>query len=121
MRLGVVLRVLSLISLIVSLFMIFPLALAVCDGAAGRLAFFASLAVGPLSFIGLMTPHLARRSGAVSIDKQLPVAALYGAALMLVADWLGRYLIFPYEIGAGTIAGILGGGYFLFLLRENRS
>ena len=41
MRLGVVLRVLSLISLIVSLFMIFPLALAVCDGAAGRLAFLA--------------------------------------------------------------------------------
>lgn len=64
----------------------------------------ATLAVGPLSFIGLMTPHLARRSGAVSIDKQLPVAALYGAALMLVADWLGRYLIFPYEIGAGVLA-----------------
>lgn len=46
----------------------------------------ATLAVGPLSFIGLMTPHLARRSGAVSPEKQLPIAALYGAALMLVAD-----------------------------------
>ena len=52
MRLGVVLRVLSLISLIVSLFMIFPLALAVCDGAAGRLAFLASLAVGLLISLG---------------------------------------------------------------------
>lgn len=78
----------------------------------------ATLAVGPLSFIGLMTPHLARRSGAVSIDKQLPVAALYGAALMLVADWLGRYLIFPYEIGAGVLASLLGGGYFLLHLRQ---
>ena len=52
MRLGVVLRVLSLISLIVSLFMIFPLALAVCDGAAGRLAFLASLVVGLLVSLG---------------------------------------------------------------------
>ena len=80
----------------------------------------ATLAVGPLSFIGLMTPHLARRSGAVSPEKQLPVAALYGAALMLVADWLGRYLIFSYEIGAGVIASLLGGGYFLLLLRQAR-
>ena len=80
----------------------------------------ATLAVGPLSFIGLMTPHLARRSGAVSPEKQLPIAALYGAALMLVADWLGRYLIFPYELGAGVIASLLGGGYFLLLLRQAR-
>ena len=80
----------------------------------------ATLAVGPLSFIGLMTLHLARRSGAVSPEKQLPVAALYGAALMLVADWLGRYLIFPYELGAGVIASLLGGGFFLLLLRQAR-
>ena len=79
-----------------------------------------TLAVGPLSFIGLMTPHLARRSGAVSPEKQLPIAVLYGAALMLVADWLGRYLIFPYELGAGVIASLLGGGFFLLLLRQAR-
>ena len=35
---------------------------------------------------------------------------------MLVADWLGRYLIFPYELGAGVIASLLGGGFFLLLL-----
>ena len=81
----------------------------------------ATLAVGPLSFIGLMTPHLARRLGAITADKLIPVSALTGAILLLIADWLGRYLHYPYEIGAGTIAGILGGGYFLFLLRENRS
>lgn len=80
----------------------------------------ATLAVGPLSFIGLMSPHLARRSGAVTPEKQLPVAALYGAALLLIADWLGRYLNFPYEIGAGIIASLLGGGYFLLLLWQAR-
>ena len=41
-----------------------------------------------------------------------------GVALMLVADWLGRYLIFPYEIGAGVLASLLGGGYFLLHLRQ---
>ena len=37
---------------------------------------------------------------------------------MLVADWLGRYLIFPYELGAGVLASLLGGGYFLLHLRQ---
>lgn len=39
---------------------------------------------------------------------------------MLIADWLGRYLIFPYEIGAGIIASILGGIYFLLLLKQHK-
>jgi len=41
-------------------------------------------------------------------DHHPPVAALSGATLMLVADWLGRYLIFPYELGAGKF-GFLSG------------
>ena len=80
----------------------------------------ATLAVGPLSFVGLMTPHLARRVGAVTPEKLLPVSALMGAGLMLLADWLGRYVIFPYELGAGVIASLLGGAYFLFLIRQRR-
>ncbi len=67
-----------------------------------------TLAVGPMSFIGLMTPHLAKNLGAITPEKQIPISALLGAMLMLIADWLGRYLIFPYEIGAGIIASILG-------------
>ena len=78
----------------------------------------ATLAIGPLSFIGLMTPHLAKRLGAITPDRQLPVAALLGAGLMLLADWLGRYVIFPYELGAGVIASLLGGIYFLLLIKQ---
>jgi iron complex transport system permease protein len=40
---------------------------------------------------------------------------------MVVADWLGRYIIFPYEISAGTIAAIIGGAYFLYLMRRIRA
>ena len=58
--------------------------------------------------------------GAVTPEKLLPVSALMGAGLMLLADWLGRYVIFPYELGAGVIASLLGGAYFLFLIRQRR-
>ena len=77
-----------------------------------------TLAVGPLSFIGLMTPHLATSLGAVQLEKQLPLAALLGAGVMMLADWIGRYVIFPYELPAGTIAAIIGGAYFLWLIRR---
>jgi len=77
-----------------------------------------TLAVGPLSFIGLMTPHLAKTLGAVQLPHQLALSALLGAGLMLIADWVGRYAIFPYEIPAGTIASIVGGLYFLWLMKS---
>jgi len=82
------------------------------------LSTISTLAVGPLSFIGLMIPHLATTLGAVQLKRQLPLAAILGAALMVLADWLGRYIIFPYEIPAGTIAAIIGGAYFLYLMRR---
>lgn len=77
-----------------------------------------TLAVGPLSFVGLMVPHLATSVGAVKLKRQLPMAALMGAAVMVVADWIGRYVIFPYELPAGTVAALIGGGYFLWLIRR---
>ena len=77
-----------------------------------------TLAVGPLSFVGLMVPHLATSVGAVKLERQLPMAALMGAAVMIVADWIGRYVIFPYELPAGTVAALIGGGYFLWLIRR---
>ena len=77
-----------------------------------------TLAVGPLSFVGLMVPHLATSIGAVKLERQLPMAALMGAGVMVVADWIGRYVIFPYELPAGTVAALIGGGYFLWLIRR---
>ena len=85
------------------------------------LSTISTLAVGPLSFVGLMIPHLATTLGAVQLKRQLQLAAILGAALMVIADWLGRYIIFPYEIPAGTIAAIIGGAYFLYLMRRIRA
>ena len=75
-----------------------------------------TLAVGPLSFVGLMVPHVATSLGAVKLEHQLPLAAILGAGVMVLADWFGRYVIFPYELPAGTIAALIGGTYFLWLI-----
>ena len=73
---------------------------------------FSTLLIGPLSFIGLLAPHLAHAIGARSSAHQLSAAALIGASVMMAADWLGRIWLFPYEIPAGLMASLLGGLYF---------
>ncbi|WP_054057495.1 iron chelate uptake ABC transporter family permease subunit, partial [Pseudomonas asplenii] len=68
---------------------------------AGVLTTLATLLVGPLSFIGLLAPHIARLAGARKPLQQLWVAALLGSTLMLVSEWLGRQVIFPQQTPAG--------------------
>ena len=88
---------------------------------AAALAAVATLLVGPLSFAGLMAPHLARLLGFTRPAGQVAGAALAGAAVMLAADWFGRVALFPYEIPAGLAASLLGGPVLVFALaRENR-
>ncbi len=74
----------------------------------------ATLVVGPLSFVGLMAPHLARLLGYQRALPQLIAAFVIGSLLMLWADWLARSLVYPYELPAGLVATLIGGGYFLF-------
>ncbi|UOO80792.1 Fe(3+)-hydroxamate ABC transporter permease FhuB [Uruburuella testudinis] len=78
----------------------------------------ATLLIGPLSFVGLLAPHLANMLGARLPKQQLFYAALIGATVMTLADWLGRQIGFPYEIPAGLMATLLGGGYFLLMMRR---
>ncbi|SDF87233.1 iron complex transport system permease protein [Onishia taeanensis] len=74
----------------------------------------ATLVVGPLSFVGLLAPHMARLMGFSRAGAHLAGAALTGALLMVLADWLGRQLLFPQEIPAGLVASLLGGVYFMW-------
>ncbi len=88
--------------------------------AAGLVA-TATLVIGPLSFVGLMAPHLARFLGFRRALQQIVIASLLGGMLMLTDDWLGRVLIFPYQIPAGLLATFLGAPYFILLLRRQHS
>ncbi|EOG9062931.1 Fe(3+)-hydroxamate ABC transporter permease FhuB [Vibrio fluvialis] len=76
--------------------------------------------IGPVAFVGLIAPHLARMLGAQQVKAQLLLGSLIGATTMLWSDWLGQVLLFPNQIAAGTLVAILGALYFLALLIVNR-
>ncbi|WP_027213252.1 Fe(3+)-hydroxamate ABC transporter permease FhuB [Burkholderia sp. WSM2232] len=78
----------------------------------------ATVVIGPMSFVGLMAPHLARLLGFPRARSQMLVAALIGGVLMVLSDWLGRNMIFPQQMPAGVIATLLGGPYLMWLLRR---
>jgi iron complex transport system permease protein len=82
--------------------------------AAAVLTGAATLVVGPLSFVGLMAPHMARMMGLQRPMAQLYGSAVLGAFIMVAADWLGRNLLFPYQIPAGLLATLVGGPYFMW-------
>ncbi|MFC0219398.1 Fe(3+)-hydroxamate ABC transporter permease FhuB [Pseudochelatococcus lubricantis] len=88
---------------------------------AGLLTATAALFVGPLSFIGLIAPHLARLIG---LARPLPCMAgsvLIGAGLMMLSDWLSRMVAFPYQLPLGLFAALLGGPYLIWLLGRGRA
>lgn len=76
--------------------------------------------LGPVAFLGLLAPHIASMLGARQSAGQLLVAALLGAGLLLLADWLGRVLIYPRQLPLGMLASVLCGCYFLLLLGWQR-
>lgn len=76
----------------------------------------AALFVGPLSFVGLIAPHLARLVGLAPARQHLVGAVLLGALLMVASDWLARMAAFPYQLPVGLFASLLGGPYLIYLL-----
>ncbi|WP_447555498.1 Fe(3+)-hydroxamate ABC transporter permease FhuB [Vreelandella sp. EE22] len=78
----------------------------------------ATLVVGPLSFIGLLAPHMARLVGFSRAWWHLLGAGLIGMLLMVLADFVGRQVMFPYDIPAGLVASLIGGAYFMWGLRR---
>lgn len=83
---------------------------------AALLSALASMFVGPLSFIGLIAPHLARLLGLGRAREHLIGALLLGTTLMIVSDWLSRMVAFPYQLPVGLFASLLGGPYLVYLL-----
>lgn len=89
-------------------------------GLAAVLASAAVAIVGPLAFVGLLTPHLARLLGFHAHGDRLPVAMLSGALLTAAADILGRVALAPKEIPAGALTALIGAPYFLWLMSRGR-
>jgi iron complex transport system permease protein len=72
---------------------------------------------GIIGFIGLIAPHLARPIFGAKHARLIPASMLLGALLLLIADNLARTLMSPTELPVGFFTAILGGPFFLVLLR----
>ncbi|MEG0471621.1 MAG: iron ABC transporter permease [Solibacillus sp.] len=77
--------------------------------------------VGSVGFIGLIVPHIAK--GLVGTDYRwtLPFSALLGAALLIGADILARFLISPMEVPIGVMTALIGGPFFIYLAKKGVS
>jgi iron complex transport system permease protein len=82
------------------------------------LASIATATVGVVSFLGLIAPHIARLIVGTDHKVLVPFSLLLGAFILLFADTVGRTVAAPYEIAAGVIMAVVGGPFFIFLLRR---
>jgi iron complex transport system permease protein len=85
------------------------------------LAGAAVAAAGPIAFIGLAAPHIARRLIGVDQRIMLPLAAVVGAALVAAADALGRVAAPPAELPVGIVSALIGAPILVALARARRS
>jgi iron complex transport system permease protein len=75
---------------------------------------------GIVGFVGLIGPHIARKLVGSAHAVVIPAAMLVGSILLLLADDLLRTLMAPMELPVGIFTALLGGPFFLYLLRRGR-
>lgn len=74
---------------------------------------------GIISFVGLMIPHIVRLMVGGDYRRVLPLSALLGAIFLVVADIVARMIIPPQDMPIGVITGVIGGLFFIGLMRRN--
>ncbi|EHK87373.1 ABC transporter permease [Saccharomonospora azurea] len=78
------------------------------------------VSVGNIPFLGLVVPNLVTLMLGDNLRRVLPVTALAGAFFVLCCDVVGRTVRHPYEIPVETIAGVVGGALFIYLVLRSR-
>lgn len=71
---------------------------------------------GSIGFIGLMSPHIARRLVGVHHRYILPISGLIGSVLVIMADLIAKTIVLPAEMPVGIVIAIIGVPYFVYLL-----
>lgn len=80
------------------------------------LAGVATSVAGSIGFLGLISPHIARRLIGPKHKNLIPVASLIGVFILLVSDTIARNIIAPMEIPVGIVVSIIGVPYFIYLM-----
>ena len=84
------------------------------------LASISTAVVGAISFLGLIVPHIARLLVGSNHKVLMPYSILLGAFTLLLADTISRTVASPYEISAAVVMSVIGGPFFVFLLRRSK-
>lgn len=83
------------------------------------LAAISTAIIGPISFLGLIVPHIARLLVGSNHKILIPFSIILGAFTLLLADTIGRTIVAPHEISASIIMSVIGGPFFIILLRRS--
>lgn len=75
---------------------------------------------GPIGFVGLIVPHMVRLFIGPDLRLLIPASFFFGASFLILCDSFGRTLIAPVEIPVGVITALLGGPFFVWLLKRQR-
>jgi iron complex transport system permease protein len=75
---------------------------------------------GVIGFVGLMTPHVLRLVVGADHRRLLPAVLLAGPTFLVLADLVSRVALAPQELPLGAVTALIGGPFFLFLLRRER-
>lgn len=84
------------------------------------LASISTAVAGAISFLGLIVPHIGRILVGSDHKALIPFSMLLGAFTFLLADTIGRTVASPYEISASIIMCVVGGPFFIILLRRSK-
>ena len=76
---------------------------------------------GGISFVGLISPHIARKLVGRSFGSLAPVAVLIGGCIVMLADIAARTVFLPLDLPAGVFVSGIGAPFFIFLLYRNRN
>ncbi len=75
---------------------------------------------GNIGFIGLVIPHMVRAFVGNDHKWLIPLAAVWGASLLLLSDVLSRFVLSPEEVPIGVITALIGTPFFIYLARKGR-
>ena len=84
------------------------------------LASISTAVAGAISFLGLIVPHIGRILVGSDHRALIPFSMLAGAFTFLLADTIGRTVAAPYEVSASIIMSVIGGPFFIILLRRSK-
>ena len=73
---------------------------------------------GPISFIGLITPHIISKLGGRNFRQNFILCGIYGANLLLLSDIISKLLKYPYESPVGIVTSFIGAVFYIFLANK---